>query len=457
MDNQPQQNYSRQASDRKPPQDLIAERSLLGSLLLEAERVDDVTDLVGSETFYLQEHRVIFSAIIELHRKRKSIDPVIVADELKRQGTLEECGGMAYIHEILECVPHAAHARHYAELVLERYSRRIILQSASEATRACYDDSDEVTQITGRLEDSLNRVAEGSNVVETDMNSMLLDAMNAITSGRSTGIKVGFHDIDKLTNGFPEGYLSILAARPSVGKSALALTWLLNVAKEGVPCLFMSLEQSRMEVAERMLSQESGICFNEMRNQKPDEATCDLLMQHAGRLGQIPIIVDDRAGRTVQQISAVARMCKRKHGVNLVVIDYLQLITPTDARQNREQQVADVSRRLKLLARDDKLSVVCLAQLNRALESRTDRTPKLSDLRESGSIEADADIVCMLDRPWMADPANEDPRDATLFVNKNRNGPTGKVALCWRGETMSFQPGTFRSESEYTRHVTGNF
>lgn len=433
---------------KSPPQNLEAEACLLGSLLLEPDMLDELADTVRPGDFYLSGNGLIFDTIQTLRSKGKAVDAVLVLEALEAR---QESGGENFadrLEEYLSKVPHAAHAKHYAEIIREKALRRQAIFAAGDLLRECYrDESGDIDDLISTTESKLHSVLErkASSTGDMSVSSILLRVMERIGSGKTFGLDSGFGDLDRMTCGFQDGALYILAARPSVGKTAFAIRLLLNVAKHGSPVFFASLEQGDTEVAERMLSMESGISVEAMRQKNPGEAVCDKLLQTSSMLSDWKVLIDENSSRTISGISSMARLMVRKFGVRFVVVDYLQLILPTDSKANREQQVAAISRGLKLMAKSLKVPVVCLAQLNRQVETRSEKRPKLSDLRESGAIEQDADVVLLLDRPatYDGDVANNPAQRpmAKLIVAKHRNGKTGDVDLVFDEPTMNFRPG----------------
>lgn len=413
--------------------------SLVAAMLMDPNRIDEVTDFVAKEDFFSPECRIAFEAITFLRSKHKPIDEVTVTDHLQAKGQLAEIGGGEFLVQCIEKLPHAAHAAHYATTIREKALRRATIFACVDGIRGAEDEMREIDTVIGAVETELHATLERqTGSADTSIGGMLLDAVNRIGAGKTFGITSGFPDLDKLTNGWQPGSLNVLAARPSVGKTALAIRMLMNAARARIPVTFFSLEQSELEVADRILSMESHIPLEEMHRNHKSEDMLDRLNMNSSAIAEFPVQIDATPGRTIQTIAAVARLLLRKHKTRLIVVDYLQLVTPIDRRTPREQQVAEISRGLKMMAKELGVAIICLAQLNRQITLRADKTPQISDLRESGSIEQDADVVMMIDRPRSYDdmaPENE----ATLFVRKNRNGKTGDVKLFWDGPTMEFK------------------
>lgn len=431
-------------SDRVPPQDLDAERSVLGSVLLANDVLDDVISVIQSRHFYSDPHQKIFQAIHDMYEDGiRGIDAVTLGHELQKRGELEAVGGPAYLVQILETVPHAAHAEYYAKIVREKWLQRSLIDACTESLREAYHGSDAIEEILTRSEKRIFSIAEQQEGIDRmGMRDILEDTFERIfermdQEGSISGIPTGFNGLDDMTSGFQPSELLVLAARPSMGKTALVCNFALAVAKAKRGVLLFSLEQSRMELAERLLCIQAKVNGHKLRQGDLDEMDQHSLMEAANELRECPLFIDDTAGRTMSQIAAVGRRLKRSSGLNLIIIDYLQLIESDDKAMPREQQIATITRRLKFLAKELSAPVIALAQLNRGVEQREDKRPRLSDLRESGAIEQDADIVMFLHRPEAYDPEDR-PGEADLIIAKNRSGPIGTVPLVWLREQLKF-------------------
>ncbi|QDT66236.1 replicative DNA helicase [Calycomorphotria hydatis] len=432
--------------DRLPPQNLEAERGLLGSLLLLNDTFDEVADFLKVDHFYSDRHRVIFQAIKELcEAGSRGIDTVTLAEKLQTSGNLESAGGPGYLVEILESVPHAAHAKYYAEIVREKAIQRSLIYTCTDILKECYDTSQSIDDILQSAESNIFGILEqqeASNQISIDQ--ILIEAWNRIEErsrieGQVSGLPTGFVDFDTKTNGFQPSELIILAARPSMGKTALVCNWAEGIAEQtGKGVLVFSLEQSKLELAERFLCIRAQVDGHKLRAGDFDDAERYRLMQASSELHEMPLFIDDQPGRTMSQISAIARRLKRQNDLGIVIVDYLQLIEPEDKRAPREQQIAYISRRLKFMAKELSIPVVALAQLNRGVELRDDKRPRLADLRESGAIEQDADMISFLHRPDKYDPEDR-PNEAEVIIAKHRSGPTGIVTLTWRPQYMRFE------------------
>ncbi len=439
---------SAETADRLPPQNLEAERGVLGSLLLMNEAIDDVADVLRPDCFYHDAHQRIYAAISRLHEAGvRGIDPVTVAEELERNNELAQIGGAATLAEILEAVPHPGHVKYYAQIVREKWIKRRLIYACSEVLHDCYEDAGDPNELLQKAEQTIFRILEQQdNTERMGIGDILLDAFDRINDrlqaeGSISGLSTGFVDLDELTNGLQPSELVILAARPSMGKTALVCNIAQAAAETGAGVVIFSLEQSRLEIAERLLCIRAQVDGHRLRGGELSHEDHERLLEASAELSQFPLFIDDAPGRNMTQISAVCRRMKRRHEIRLVIIDYLQLIEPEDRGINREQQISQITRRLKYLAKEVDVPVIALAQLNRGVELREDKRPRLADLRESGAIEQDADLVMFLHRPEMYDPNIEDDlrNVAEVIVAKHRSGPTGIVRLTFRKESMRFE------------------
>lgn len=433
-------------SDRIPPQNLDAERSVLGSILLVNEALDDVMELIAADHFYNDAHQKIYAAIRHLRDHGVTgIDAVTLGEELDRRKELEEIGGVDCLLDILKTVPHAAHASYYAQIVRDKYLQRSLIYACTKILKESYDSTDNSEEILQNAEKRIFEIVEKQTAgSDSDLGSILLDAWDRINDrsnidGAISGLPTGFQDFDRKTNGFQPAELIVLASRPSMGKTALVCNWSLGIAQHtGRGVLIFSLEQSRLELAERFLCMHAKFDGHKLRAGDLNDADRHHLMETSQTLSELPLFIDDRAGRTVAQIAAISRRTFQRRNLGLVIIDYLQLIEPEDRRAPREQQIALITRRLKAVAKELDIPVIALAQLNRGVELREDKRPRLADLRESGAIEQDADLVIFLHRPDAYDPTDQ-PGLAEVIIAKHRSGPTGIIPLTWRKESMRFE------------------
>ncbi|MBI1346703.1 replicative DNA helicase [bacterium] len=440
-----------------PPQNVVAERSVLGSILLHNDAIDEVADFLHPSHFYNDAHNQIYAAILKMREAGlRGIDAVTLAEELDRQQQLDSVGGVRYLLEILEAVPHAAHVKYYAEIVRDKWILRSLTNVCTDVLRECYEGTNETPEVLTQAERGIFQILEQQETgTKLSMDEILLDTIARINTrmgreGSISGLSTGFADLDRQTNGFQPSELVILAARPSMGKTAFVCNiaeWVSGPGQTGV--LIFSLEQSKLELAERFLCIRARLDGHRLRKGQLDAPERDALLQAAHELSTIQLFIDDTPGRTVGQISAICRRLKRRNNIGLVIIDYLQLIEPEDKRANREQQIAQTTRRLKGIAKENDLPLIALSQLNRGVELREDKRPRLADLRESGAIEQDADIVMFLHRPDAYNPEDR-PGEAEVVVAKHRSGPTGIVNLRWRRESMRFEDyTTFNDPSDF--------
>ena len=400
-------NDARGFQGKLPPQNLEAEMGVLGSILLMHEAIDEVGDVLKADHFYADRHQKIFAAVMGLYENGiRGIDAVTLAEELDRRKELDEIGGVEYLGKILEAVPNAAHAKYYAKIVRDRWIQRSLAYACTEILEDCYSGSKDTDDVLSSAEQRVFGILEQQETVEKmQLHDILMEAFDRIRArmelgGSISGLSSGFADLDSQLNGFQGSELIILAARPAMGKTAL----ICNIAESVVadskqPCLVFSLEMSKLELAERLLCIRAKVNGHRLRAGTIDEIEHEALMKAASELSEMPMFIDDQPGRSMPQIGAVARRLKRRFGLSIIIIDYLQLIEPEEKAAPREQQVALITRRLKYLSKELNVPVIALAQLNRGVELREDKRPRLADLRESGSIEQDADVVMSCTAP----------------------------------------------------------
>ncbi|MFO1004573.1 MAG: replicative DNA helicase [Planctomycetaceae bacterium] len=430
--------------DKVPPQDLEAERCVLGSILLLNESIDEVQSQITHSCFYADSHRRIYKAVQEMYEAGvRGIDAVTLRDELARRAELDVVGGTPYILQILETVPHAAHAEYYAKIVREKWLQRSLIEACTESLKEAYHGHTDIEKILSQAEQRIFGIVEdGASIDKMALGDIMDDAFQRIfaridAEGTTSGLTSGFQGLDEMTGGFQETELLVLAARPSMGKTALVCNFALAGAAVNEGVLIFSLEMSSLELAERFLCMHAKVDGHKVRQGTLDEVEQHALMESSNVLKAFPLYIDDQAGRTISQIASISRRLKRRFDIKLIIIDYLQLIESDDKALPREQQVSTITRRLKFLAKDLRVPVIALAQLNRGVETREDKRPRLADLRESGAIEQDADIVMFLHRPDAYDPEDR-PGEADLIVAKNRHGPIGTVELVWLKKSLKF-------------------
>ncbi|MFM8563087.1 MAG: replicative DNA helicase [Acidimicrobiia bacterium] len=437
---------------RVPPHNLNAEESLLGAMLLSRDAVNTAAESgVGVEHFYKPAHQHVFDAMRSLLTIGEPIDPVTVADELRRVGLLDEIGGLDFLLQLQNSTPVIGNVGRYAKIVLDTASLRRLIGVASEIAEIAYTEPDDVTKALDEVESRVFAVAEQRVVDSTKpLRELLEEASDELekrfeSKVQLTGMPTGFTDLDAKILGLQKSSLVIVGARPAMGKTAFALNVATNVAqKSGLPVLIFSLEMSHSELTMRILSSEAGVESSKLRTGNLSVSEWTMINNAIGRLDQQLIFLDDNPRVTVMEIRAKARRLKAKYGgLGLIVIDYLQLMSGHGA-ENRQLEVSEISRNLKILAREMEVPVVALSQLSRQLETRQDKRPQLSDLRESGSLEQDADIVMFLHRPEMyrgekgESAENTEKGIAEVILSKHRSGPTGTVKLVFMAETTRF-------------------
>ena len=421
--------------DRLPPQNIEAEQGVLGSLLLDNDVLHDVIGMLKVEDFYRDAHQVAYRAIRDLYDLGKAIDAITLADELTRRNQFAGIGGEEFLAQIIHSVPHALNARYYADIVRQKSISRQLIEASNETLREGYSNNYTAEQLLEAAERRVFSIAEEQTTRDTmELGDVVVQAMDRIAARSEhhhpiTGVGTGFFDLDDITGGFQPEQLIIVAARPSMGKTALALNVCDHAAVElKIPTLFVSLEMSEIELAERLLCARSRVDGHKLRTGQGLGHNEMTLLGKAYEQLRVPMFIDSTPARTMLQITANARRLKMRHKLGLIVVDYIQLVDSEESRDSRQEQIAKISRRLKALAREIQVPVIALSQLNRAVENREDRKPRMADLRESGAIEQDADVVLLLHRPEYYDP-NDQPGIAELIIAKNRNGATGSVKL----------------------------
>lgn len=446
MSQQTTQGTSPTLDARVPPNSLEAEMSVLGAMMLSQEAAGDVIQIVRADDFYRKSHRIIFEVLVELADRGDAVDMVILKDELTRRAQLEAVGGLEHLIEIHEAVPSAANAEHYARIVREKSVMRALTEAAIEIERRAYAGEERASELLDAAENLIFGIADrkaGSNVVSVaETLETVFRNIDMRQEGQLRGVPTGFYDFDDKTCGLSPTQLIILAARPSMGKTSFALNVALNAAmRHQMPVAIFSLEMSNEQIGQNLLCSAAEINAHDLRLGKLPDDQFGRLTDAADQLGQAPIFIDDTAALGILELRAKARRLKLRYDIQLIIIDYLQLMEGSGPRraENRQQEISAISRGLKQLARELDIPVVALSQLNRSVDSREDRRPRMSDLRESGSIEQDADIVVFLYREAYYKPKENNMRDVELIIAKQRNGPTGKVDLLFFNEFMKFR------------------
>ena len=431
--------------DRVPPHDLLAEQSALGGMLLSKDAVADVIESVRGVDFYVPKHEVIFEAILTLYSHGEPTDVIAVTDELTKSGALSRAGGADYLHTLTAIVPTAANAGYYASLVAEKAVLRRLVEAGTRIVQMGYASEGEVTDLVNNAQAEIYQVAGGVEAEDfiplTEAVTTAIDEIEAAKGrdGSMTGVPTGFADLDELTNGLHGGQLILVAARPALGKSTLALDFARGASiKNNLPTIIFSLEMGRSEIAMRLLSAESSVPLQAMRKGTIDAREWTTIAATRGRINDAPLYIDDSPNMTLVEIRAKCRRLKQKVGLKMVIIDYLQLMTSGKRVESRQQEVSEFSRALKLMAKELQVPVVALSQLNRGPEQRADKMPALSDLRESGSLEQDADMVILLHRDSAYEKESARPGEADLIVAKHRNGPTKTITVAFQGHLSRF-------------------
>jgi replicative DNA helicase len=433
-------------SNRLPPQNLEAEQGVLGAILLDNDVLHEVVPILTVDDFYRDAHQIIYRAVRDLYDDGKALDAIILADELTRRGEMQAAGGVEYIAEVVNSVPHSANARFHADIVRQKSVNRKLIEIANGMLRDGYSNNFTAEELVEGAEQRIFEIAEDQTKGDTvELNVLMEQAMDRIVKRSEerhpvSGVASGFFDLDDITGGFQPDQLVIIAARPSMGKTAFALNICDHAAvnnKKAV--LFVSLEMGRLELAERMICARSRVDGHKLRTgQNIGSRDMTMLGKAYDELRHSPIFIDDTPARNMLQITANARRLKLRANLGMIMVDYIQLIDSENSRDSRQEQIAKISRRLKTLARELHIPVVALSQLNRAVENREDRRPRMADLRESGAIEQDADMVVLLHRPDYYDP-NDQPGVAEVIVAKNRNGATDNVKLTFLKNVTRFE------------------
>lgn len=423
---------------RLPPQHLEAEQAVLGAMLISEQAVAEAAEWLEPEDFYSTAHRVIFEAIRNLYEAGEPVDVVTTTAALqKREGALERAGGIDYLASLATSMPTVSHIEHYVQIVREKSLLRRIIEAAQAIADSAYAGDKEAAEVLADAERRILELSQNRRMRDfthiADVLEVTFERIEQLyaNEGKLTGVPSGYADLDRMTSGFQKSDLIIVAARPSVGKTAFALNIAQNVAvRAGIPVAIFSLEMSKEQLVQRMLSAEAFIDGHKLRAGMLDEEDWPKLSMGVSTLGNAPIYIDDTPGITVPEMRSKLRRLKAQVGLGFVVIDYLQLIHGRRMPgENRQQEISEISRSLKHLARELDVPVVALAQLSRSVEQRQDKRPMLSDIRESGSIEQDADIVAFLYRDDYYDPETDKQNVVEVIIAKQRNGPTGKVEL----------------------------
>ena len=436
----PPDRYDEPPVDRTPPQDIAAEQCVLGGMMISKDAIADVVEILRSADFYRPAHATVFDVVLDLYGRGEPADPVTVAAALTNSGELARIGGHPYLHTLISSVPTAANSSYYARIVAERAVLRRLVEAGTRIVQLGYGaaagqgrDVDDIVDLAQQaVYDVTERRAGDDFAILADLLQPALDEIEAVGSrdGVMAGVPTGFGDLDRLLNGLHPGQLIIVAGRPGLGKSTVSMDFARTAAvKHNMCSAIFSLEMSKIEIVTRLLSAEARVPLHVLRSGQLSDDDWTRLARRMGEISEAPIFVDDTPNMTLMEIRAKARRMRQRHDLKLVVVDYLQLMTSPKRVESRQQEVAELSRGLKLLAKEIECPVVAVSQLNRGPEQRTDKRPQLSDLRESGSIEQDADVVILLHRDDYYDRESPRAGEADFIVAKHRNGPTDTVTV----------------------------
>jgi len=440
-----------QQTPKLPPQNLEAEQSVLGAILLENEALPKSLEIVRPEDFYRESHRQIFQAMIELFEKNEPPDLITLTEHLRKKTKLEEIGGASYLASLSDAIPTAANVEYYARIVKEKSVLRKLIHTATEIAGRGYLDQGDVSELLDFAEKSIFDITEdqikASIYPLKEVLKTSFKAIEALYNKKEliTGIPTGFPELDQLTSGFQASDLIIIAGRPSMGKTAFCLNVAQNAAYESkVPIVIFSLEMAKEQLAIRMLCSEARVDSHKLRSGFLAQSDWGKLTMAVGKLAESKIFIDDTAGISVLEMRAKSRRLKAEHGLGMVIVDYLQLMKGRSTIDSREQEISDISRSLKALAKELKVPVIALSQLNRRVEDRSDKRPQLADLRESGAIEQDADVIIFIYRDEVYNPDTEYKGTADIIIGKQRNGPTGDIRLAFIDKYTRFERYTSR-------------
>jgi len=431
--------------EKIPPQSIEAEQAVLGSMLIDETCIPEVLEVIDVDCFYKEEHKKIFKIILDLFNQRRSIDLLTLTEELKKVGLLEEVGGLPYLTFLSEVVPTSANAKYYARIVKEKYILRSLIQTATKIVQRCYEYNQDIDELLDKVEKMVFDICEkriestSSHIKEiVKENIELIDKLYQRKS-HVTGIPTGFIDFDIKTAGLQPGDFIVVAGRPSMGKSSFVL----NIAEyvsceENQPVVIFSLEMSKHQLVQRLLCSLAGVDAHKLRTGNLNPQDWPRLTQAASKLSEAPLYVDDTPTLNIFELRAKARRLKANYDIKLIIVDYLQLIKSAQRTESRQQEISEISRGLKALAKELNTPVIAVSQLSRQVEQRQGHKPQLSDLRESGAIEQDADLVALLFREEYYNPTPENKGIAEVIIAKQRNGPTGSVFLGFIKEYMKF-------------------
>jgi replicative DNA helicase len=429
---------------RSMPQNLDAEQSVLGSMLIDKTAIAQAAEALKAEDFYRDSHKVIFSAIKELYQKDTPIDMITLIDYLRSTEKLDDAGGITYITEISNSVPSTANLNSYIQIVEDKSILRNLIRSSTEIIESSYNKQDDVGSVVDLAEKKIFNLSQQKNTSDFEpMNAVLERGFLEIerlfnNKGETTGVSSGFTDLDDMTSGFQKGDMVLIAARPSMGKTTFVLNLAQHAAlRAGKSIAIFSLEMSKEQLAYKLLCAEANVDMLKLRTGNLEDRDWENIARASGPLAAAKIFIDDTAGISIMEMRSKCRRLKIEHGIDMIIIDYLQLMSGSNP-ENRQQEVSEISRSIKAIAKEMQCPVIALSQLSRAPEQRADHRPMLSDLRESGSIEQDADLVMFLYRDEYYNKETEEKNVAECIISKQRNGPVGTVKLAWLGQFSKF-------------------
>ncbi len=432
--------------EKVPPQNLEAEIAVIGSMLIEEEAIGQAVEIVNASLFYKDAHQKIFQSIVDLYSANKAVDLVTLTEELKRKGNLDAIGGVAYLTELTQAVPTAANVQHYAKIVKEKAILRNLINTATQIITQSYDGHQDANLLLDKAEKQIFDIASSQmHGISVSIKDIIKDSIETIEKfyrrkAHVTGLPMGFDDLDMMTAGLHNAELIIIAGRPSMGKSALATCIAEYIGvQEQRPVALFSLEMSKEQLVQRMLCSHARVELQKARSGFLTQADWPKLVTAAGKLAEAPIYIDDSAGLTALELRAKARRLKARHNIELVIVDYLQLMSGSAGIENRQQEISEISRSLKTLSKELNLPLIAISQLSRAPEKREISRPRLSDLRESGAIEQDADVVMLLFREEYYTPKETNKGIAEVIIAKQRNGPVGSQELLFLSEYTRFE------------------
>jgi replicative DNA helicase len=429
--------------DRLPPHSIEAEMCLVASMMLDKEMIGTVLQIVDREAFYQADHQIIYDILIKLYEQNRPVDAVILQDELKKRQLLDEIGGTSYLAQLLNSVPSAAHGAHYASIVREKHLLRQLIGSSNEILREAYAPHEKADLVLDRAEKKIFDIAQKKiSGAISSLGEVAMEVYDMLEDKGRRGIETGYFELDDMLNGLQNGEMVIVAARPSMGKTAFAMNVIEHVAADSkLPCAVFSLEMSKQQLAQRLMCSRAQIDAQKVRKGLLQREEFHHLAMTVNELAKAPVWVDDSPGLTILELRAKARRLKMQHDIKVIMIDFMQLMD-NPGPESRQQQISEISRGIKAVARELNVPVIALSQLNRQSEGRDGHRPRMSDLRESGSIEQDADVIMLLHREdyyKMNEPDFMPDNIAEVIIAKQRNGPTGTVKLTFDSRTTTFK------------------